>query len=68
LKPKKLRHAAKQTVEQAAQAEGVSPRLWAYWEADEKLPPRERDALTRERLLARWKTKAASPGSSNTKV
>lgn len=62
---KKLRQAAGQTVDQAAKAEGVSPRLWAYWEANQKLPPAERDAITRERLLARWKTKARPPGSSN---
>ena len=62
---KKLRLAAGKTVAEAAAEEGVSKRLWEYWEADEKLPPLERDALTRERLLARWKTKAASSGSSN---
>jgi transcriptional regulator with XRE-family HTH domain len=62
---KKYRLAAGLTVEQAAREEGVSKRLWEYWEADEKLPPHERDALTRERLLARWKTKARPPGSSN---
>jgi len=28
----------------------------------------ERDAITRERLLARWKTKASPPGSSNTEL
>ena len=60
---KKLRLAAGKTVEQAAKSEGVSPRLWAYWEADQKLPPKERDALTRERLLERWEGMAAS--SSN---
>lgn len=36
---KKLRQAAGQTVDQAAKAEGVSLRLWAYWEANQKLPP-----------------------------
>jgi len=65
---KKLRLAAGKTVDQAANAEGVSPRLWAYWEADQKLPPAERDAITRERLLERWKTKARPPGSSNTSI
>jgi len=65
---KKLRLAAGQTVDQAAKAEGVSPRLWAYWEANQKLPPAERDAITRERLLSRWKTKARPPGSSNAAV
>lgn len=62
---KKMRLAAGKTVAEAAAEEGVSKRLWEYWEADENLPPRERDALTRERLLARWKTKARPPGSSN---
>jgi len=62
---KKLRIAASLTVEAAAKAEGVSKRLWEYWEANQKLPPAERDAITRERLLARWKTKARPPGSSN---
>lgn len=55
---KKLRLAAGKTVAQAAAEEGVSKRLWEYWEADEKLPPAERDALTCERLLGRWQTKA----------
>lgn len=62
---KKYRIAAGLTIEQAANAEGVSKRLWEYWEKNEKLPPAERDVLTRERLLARWKTKARRPGSSN---
>jgi transcriptional regulator with XRE-family HTH domain len=57
---KKLRIAAGLTVEAAAKAEGVSKRLWEYWEAGKKLPPAERYAITRERLLERWKTKARS--------
>lgn len=61
---KKLRLAAGKTVAEAAAEEGVSKRLWEYWEAGQKLPPAERDAITRERLLARWKTKARPPGSS----
>lgn len=65
---KKLRIAAGKTVAQAAADEGVSKRLWEYWEANEKLPPAERDAITRERLLARWKTKAHRPGSSSKKM
>ena len=56
------------TQTQAAKAEGVSLRLWKYWEKGEQLPPAERDVLTRERLLARWKTKARPPGSSNNPV
>ena len=62
---KKLRIAAGKTVAQAAAEECVSKRRWEYWEANEKLPPAERDVLTRERLLARWKTKGRPPGSSN---
>ena len=62
---RKARLAAGLTIEQAAKAEGVSKRLWEYWEKNEKLPPAERDVLTRERLLSRWKTKARPPGSSN---
>ena len=62
---RKYRLAAGLTIEQAAKAEGVSKRLWEYWEKNEKLPPVERDVLTRERLLSRWKTKARPPGSSN---
>ena len=65
---KKLRIAAGLTVEAAAKAEGVSKRLWEYWEKNAKLPPAQRDVLTRERLLARWKTKALPPGSSNARA
>ena len=62
---KKARIAAGLTIDAAAKAKGVSKRLWEYWEADQKLPPRERDALTRERLLAWAQTMSATPGSSN---
>lgn len=62
---KKARIAAGLTIEAAAKAKGVSKRLWEYWEADQKLPPRERDALTRERLLTWAQSLAAAPGSSN---
>ncbi len=65
---KKARIAAGLTIEAAAKAKGVSKRLWEYWEADQKLPPRERDALTRERLLAWAQTLPASPGSSNINI
>lgn len=65
---RKARLAAGLTIEQAAKVEGVSKRLWEYWEKNEKLPPAERDVLTRERLLERWKTKARPPGSSNAEV
>lgn len=62
---KKARIAAGLTIEAAAKAKGVSKRLWEYWEANEKLPPAERDAITRERLLAWAQTLPAAPGSSN---
>lgn len=64
-KLKKARIAAGLTIEAAAKAKGVSKRLWEYWEADQKLPPRERDALTRERLLVWAQSLPAAPGSSN---
>lgn len=54
---RKARITAGHTIAEAAKAEGISKRLWEYWEANEKLPPAERDALTRERLLARWHKK-----------
>lgn len=65
---KKARIAAGLTIEAAAKDQGVSKRLWEYWEKNEKLPPAERDVLTRERLLARWKAKVRPPGSSNTEL
>lgn len=40
------------SIAQAAAQAKVSPRTWAYWERGERLPPAERDAITRERLLA----------------
>ena len=58
---KKARLAAGHTIEQAAKAEGVSKRLWEYCEVNQKLPPVELKALTRERLLARWKTRPTGP-------
>ena len=54
---KAARRAAGYTVAQAAAAEGVSKRLWEYWEADQKLPPPEATTQTRERLLTRWQSK-----------
>ena len=48
-----------------AAKKGVSKRLVEYWEKNQKLPPRERDALTRERLLSWAQSLPASPGSSN---
>ncbi len=62
---KKLRLAAGLTVEAAAQARGVSKRLWEYWEKNEKLPPAERDAITRERLLAWAQTSLRPLGKPN---
>lgn len=65
-KLRKAREAAGMTQAQAAAAEGVSKRLWEYWEKNEKTPPAERDAITRERLLARWQAKARPSPSNNT--
>lgn len=56
---KQLRLAAGLTVRQAAQLEGVSMRLWAYWEAGKNLPPLESEVRTLERLLGRWAEIAA---------
>ena len=62
---KKLRLAAGLSVEAAAQARGVSKRLWEYWEKNQKLPPAERDAITRERLLAWAHASLRPPGKPN---
>lgn len=62
---KKFRLTAGLTVAQAAQARGVSKRLWEYWEKNEKLPPADRDAITRERLLAWAQTSLRPPGKPN---
>lgn len=51
---------------ETARGRKVSPRTWAYWEDGERLPPAERDAITRERLLASL-TEAATPGNPNMK-
>lgn len=61
---KKAREKAGLSIADAAKGRGVSPRTWAYWEAGFRLPPAERDAITRERLLASL-TKERSPGPSN---
>jgi len=61
---RKAREKAGLTVEQAAKAAGVSPRTWAHWEAGNRLPTAERDAITRERLIARL-TERAAPGNPN---
>jgi transcriptional regulator with XRE-family HTH domain len=50
---KARRKAAGLTPLEAAKAEGVSVRLWAYWEAGEKLPPTEKEVVTQEKILAR---------------
>lgn len=60
----KARKKAGLSIAQAAQQAGVSPRTWAYWEDGERLPPAERDAITRERLIARL-TERAAPGNPN---
>lgn len=56
---RKTREKAGLTQAQAAKKWGVSKRTVEHWEKDQRLPPAERDAITRERLLA-------SLGSSNT--
>jgi transcriptional regulator with XRE-family HTH domain len=63
---RKAREKAGLTVEQAAKSAGVSPRTWAHWETGNRLPPAERDAITRERLIARL-TERATPGNPNAK-
>jgi transcriptional regulator with XRE-family HTH domain len=63
---KKAREKAGLSIADAAKGRGVSPRTWAYWEAGLRLPPAERDAITRERLLSSL-TKERSPGPSNTR-
>lgn len=42
----------------------VAKRTVEHWEKDERLPPAERDAITRERLLASLKD-GRPPGPSN---
>ena len=64
---KKAREKADLSIADAAKVRGVSPRTWAYWEAGLRLPPAERDAITRERLLASL-TKERPPGPSNAAV
>lgn len=49
------------TQAQAAAQEGVSKRLWEYWEKDEKLPPPEKTARTRERVMRTLSTSARQP-------
>lgn len=61
---RKAREKAGLTQAQAATRWGVSKRTVEHWEKGQRLPPTERDAITRERLLASL-TEAASPGSSN---
>lgn len=63
---RKAREKAGLSIADAAKRAGISPRTWAYWEDGERLPPAERDAITRERLLASL-TEAASPGNPNDK-
>lgn len=49
---KKAREKAGLSIADAAKSRGVSPRTWAYWEAGLRLPPAQRDAITREHLLS----------------
>lgn len=60
------REAAGLTQAEFAARIGVSKRTVEHWERGERLPPAERDAITRERLLASL-TKKAAPGPSNDK-
>ena len=61
---RKAREKAGLSIADAAKQAGVSPRTWAYWEDGERLPPAERDAITRERILARL-TDRATPCKPN---
>ena len=61
---RKAREKAGLSIEAAAQQAGVSPRTWSHWEAGNRLPRAERDAITRERLIARL-TEQATPGNPN---
>ena len=60
----KARKKAGLSIADAAKQAGVSPRTWAYWEDGERLPPAERDAITRERLLASL-AEQRPPGNPN---
>lgn len=64
---RKAREKAGLTQAQAAKRWGVSKRTVEHWEKSQRLPPAERDAITRERLLASL-TESASPGSPNTEL
>jgi transcriptional regulator with XRE-family HTH domain len=55
------------TQAQAAALWKVSKRTVEHWEKNTRLPPAERDAITRERLLARL-TGQAAPGNPNTEM
>ena len=57
LRLKAARRTARLTIKEAAHAEGVSGRLWAYWESGEKLPPAEGER-TQERVLAKLGAKS----------
>ena len=46
------RRAAGLSIEEAASLLKRSSRQWKYWEADERLPPADREVLTQEKLLA----------------
>lgn len=46
-----LRTLAGLSIADAAKAAGVSSRTWSYWEAGERLPPSEKEAVTQERVI-----------------
>lgn len=56
---RQFRLAVGATIAEAAAVEGVSKRLWEYWEVGRKLPPAASKVRTLEKLLARWEGKAA---------
>jgi transcriptional regulator with XRE-family HTH domain len=50
---RKAREKAGLTQAQAATRWGVSKRTVEHWEKGQRLPPAEKDAITRERIIAR---------------
>ena len=63
-RPRTTREKAGLTQAQAAALWKVSKRTVEHWEKNRRLPPAERDAITRERLLSSL-TKERSPGPPN---
>lgn len=63
-KLRKIRTDAGLTVAAAATHEGVSKRVWEYWEDDQRLPPSEKEVRTRERVFARLQSLARAAAVS----